>query len=70
MFYKEVKSTMVLNSFILRDPSDKKRYKCDICNKSFIRPSHLVIHQRTHNGERPYECDICQKNMNQSKYVF
>nr|CDS28795.1 zinc finger protein [Hymenolepis microstoma] len=29
---------------------------CNICEASFNRPSRLVVHQRTHTGERPFKC--------------
>ena len=36
--------------------------ECKICHKSFSKNCDLVIHMRTHNGERPFKCDICQKS--------
>ncbi|XP_064627784.1 zinc finger protein 660-like [Lineus longissimus] len=36
-----------------------KRYVCETCGKSFLRPAELVRHTRTHTGEKPYECEYC-----------
>jgi len=34
----------------------KKRYKCHLesCGKSFYQKTHLDIHRRSHNGEKPF----------------
>ena len=34
---------------------------CQICGKSYARPSTLKTHMLIHSGKKPYQCDVCQK---------
>ena len=44
-------------------PSEKvkKEYKCDVCQKSFVAPSHLKQHITVHEKTKDYTCNFCQK---------
>ncbi|KYN03785.1 hypothetical protein ALC62_05297 [Cyphomyrmex costatus] len=35
-------------------------YKCGTCNKEFKKKTHLHIHERIHNDEKPYQCEFCK----------
>ena len=36
-----------------------KKFKCDVCGKSFDRNAKLRDHKNTHTGEKPYQCKYC-----------
>ena len=43
----------------------KRKYNCDICQKSFIRNNELVRHKRIHTNVKPFTCEVCQKKFTQ-----
>jgi len=51
-----------MRAHMLTFHSDKeivKPFECDICGHSFVRANLMVIHRRTHTGEKPFQCEVC-----------
>ncbi|XP_074657199.1 uncharacterized protein LOC141910365 [Tubulanus polymorphus] len=54
-------SRMAGPDYCSKNPMNKNKHRCRICNKRFLKPSGLVRHERVHTGERPFACPICNR---------
>lgn len=45
--------------------TNKKRFKCNQCQKEFPQKINLIRHIRTHTKEKPFKCKHCHKKFSQ-----
>ncbi|XP_045468624.1 zinc finger protein OZF-like isoform X1 [Harmonia axyridis] len=44
-------------------PDDnEKKYICSICGRGYRQNKSLIVHLRTHTGDRPLKCEICGRS--------
>jgi len=53
----------------LKKKANKTEYKCDTCYKVFPQLSNLIVHRRTHSGERPFKCPLCENTYTQKAHM-
>lgn len=44
----------------------EKMYVCEVCGKQFTQSRNLLVHSRSHTGERPFICNICNRGFSYS----
>ena len=47
-------------------PKLMKTWSCEFCGKAFRFQSNLIVHRRSHTGEKPYKCPICRHSCSQA----
>lgn len=47
----------------------ERPYVCEVCDRKFIRSTHLRRHMRIHTGEKPFACHICGRRYARGDYL-
>ena len=46
------------------------KYQCSHCSKDFSSNKLLIIHMRTHTGEKPYQCSLTDKAFSKNRNLI
>lgn len=47
----------------------ERPFECEVCERKFIRSTHLRRHMRIHTGEKPFACHICGRKYARGDYL-
>ncbi|CAB3220483.1 unnamed protein product [Arctia plantaginis] len=68
--HKTYKSRQSLKEhFRVAHSSNRKLYVCVTCGKRFTARSTLMMHHKTHSGEKPFACPNCPKRFTRAIYL-
>lgn len=52
--------------FVNAHTNEVKNFACDTCSKTFKNRYQLVLHTRSHTGEKPFTCSVCKRGFSMS----
>ena len=64
----QLKSLLDSLQFAVNMEASQEKFKCEFCDKTFMRKGYLTQHLMTHNNEA-ISCEICQKTFSSTAKI-